>query len=142
MRYSQHRLAEIKAQRPIVIYTENGNEMDKQTAKRVDGVYRSIKQLPLLSILGFVIPVIGIMLIPIARIYSSLLSRLLRDYDSGKVSVEEHDRVSVKQGELSTEDQLHFLKHGNTRMWVPYAVGTIYVLLTGMTLIAIMSGVK
>jgi hypothetical protein len=103
--------------------------MDAKSAKRVDSIYRNIKQFPLLGCLGILIPIIGVLLLPLALLYSSLMSKLLRDYQSGKITVEDHDCVSAQPGDLSTEQKLQFLQYGDTRMWVPYLVGTIWLLL-------------
>ena len=111
--------------------------MDMKTAKRVDGIYRNIKQLPLLGYLGFAIPIIGIMLLPLVIAYSSLRSRLLRDYDSGLLVIEDHDRVASKRGELATEQKLLFLKDGGTRLFVPYVVGAFWIFLVVCILIVI-----
>lgn len=114
--------------------------MDKKSATRVDGVYRSIKQLPLLGCLGLLIPIIGILLLPIAIVYSRVMSGLLRDFESGKLVIEDHDRISEKPGELSTEQKLDFLQNGDTRMWVPYLTGSIWVLLILFVVIFVAAG--
>lgn len=113
--------------------------MDAKSAKRVDGVYRNIKQLPTLGCLGILIPIIGIIMLPIAIAYSILLSGLLRDYKSGKISLEDHDRVPPKPGELSTEQKLQFLQSGDTRMWVPYTVGILWILFVSSVVINVIS---
>ena len=97
--------------------------MDQNSAKRVDSIYRNIKQLPLLGCLGVFVPFIGVLLLPIAITYSILLSRLLRDCDNGNPAVEDHDRIPSRLGDVSTEQKLDFLRYGNTRLWIPYIVG-------------------
>jgi hypothetical protein len=102
--------------------------MDAKAAKRVDSLYRNLKQLPLLGLIGFVIPLIGILLPFITPAYSLLRSRLVRDYRDGLIVPEDHDRVSTKLGELSTEQKLLFIVDGNLRLWVPYFVGGFWIL--------------
>ncbi len=110
--------------------------MNNKAAKRVDGVYRNIKLLPLLACLSVIFVPIGIFILPITFLCSSFRSNLLRDYDSGKITVEEHDRISQKPGELTTEQKLQFLKHGRTTIWVPYTIGTMWWLFIGFLAIA------
>ncbi|NQT37786.1 MAG: hypothetical protein HQ581_09870 [Planctomycetes bacterium] len=111
--------------------------MDKKAAKRVDSIYRNIKQLPLLAAIGFFVGIIGVMLIPIALAYGHLRSKLLRDCASGRIVVEKHDQRSVKPGELTTEQKLEFLQYGDTRMWIPVAVGTLWLLLILVIVISV-----
>jgi hypothetical protein len=105
--------------------------MDAKTAKRVDSIYRNLKQLPLLGVIGIFIPLIGILLPVVTPAYSWLRSRLVRDYRAGFIVPEEHDRVSTKLGELSTEQKLLFIVDGRLRLWVPYAVGGFWLLALG-----------
>lgn len=113
--------------------------MDAKTARRVDGVYRNIKQLPLLGCLGLLIPLIGVLLLPIALACSLLKSKLLHDYQAGKIRIEDHDRVPAKPGDVSTEQKLKFLQYEDTRMWVPYTVGAMWLLLVVFVLLTALS---
>jgi|HubBroStandDraft_6_1064221.scaffolds.fasta_scaffold29314_3 hypothetical protein len=101
--------------------------MDTKTAKRVDSIYRNLKQLPLLGLLG-IIPLIGILLPIVTPAYALLRSHLVHEYRAGLIVLEEHDRVSTKPGELSTEQKLLFIVDGRLRLWVPYTVGVFWLL--------------
>jgi hypothetical protein len=101
--------------------------LDERAAKRVDGVYRNIKQLPLLGCFGILIPFIGVIMLPLAISYTVILNRLLRDYESGKIIVENHDRKPVNGLDISTEEKLQFLKSDETWIWVPYLVGALWL---------------
>jgi hypothetical protein len=110
--------------------------MDARAAKRVDSLYRNLKQLPLLGLLGLFIPLIGILLPVVAPAYSLIRSRLVADYRAGLLVPEEHDRVSAKLGELTTEQKLLFIVDGRLRLWVPYAVGGFWLLALGCLILS------
>lgn len=105
--------------------------MDSKSSKRVNGVYRNIKQLPLLGGLGVLIPIVGILLLPITLMYHFMMSQLLRDFRNNQFAVEDHDRVPLKPGKPSTEQQLHFLLNGSKMLWIPYLVGIGWFVLFG-----------
>lgn len=54
--------------------------MDPRATKRIDSLYRNLKMLPTLAIVGVVVPIVGLVLLPIAAGYWYLRSRMLRDF--------------------------------------------------------------
>ncbi|QDU42730.1 hypothetical protein Mal52_11970 [Symmachiella dynata] len=100
--------------------------IDEKTTKRVDSLYRNIKQLLPLGCLAYFVPVIGFILLPILIGYTRLRSNLRKDYAKGLIQIEEHDSVSPKPGELSPQQKLEFLLHGNARLWIPTFITVLF----------------
>ncbi len=103
--------------------------MDERTVKRVDSVYRNIRQMPLLSALGIFVPIVGIVLLPVAIGYSFFLSSLLRQYRNQEIQFGAEAHFSQRDGEPSTEQKLVFLqRNGRRHLLFPFIVGSGWIL--------------
>jgi hypothetical protein len=92
--------------------------MDKKTSKRIDSLYRNMKQLPLLAVLAVFVAILlpFVPLLCLAYIY--LRSRLLREIDSGKIPIDPAtDGQSAKVGELTNVQKLEYIRSGGGRLW-------------------------
>jgi hypothetical protein len=99
--------------------------MDAKRAKEVDSLYRNIKQLPLLGCLGFFIPMIGVLLLPIVFAYMYLRRRLLHNLAKGEIVIDDHDCLPQKGHQLSTKQKIDAINNAN--LGVPILVGTLWL---------------
>lgn len=96
---------------------------DPRVEKRIDSLYRNVKQIPVLSILGLLVPIALLFAFPLALIYMFLRAKLLRDIDDGTVVINPlEDRRSSNPHELSVSQKVHYLRYHAARLWVPILI--------------------
>ena len=90
--------------------------MDKATYKQIDSLYRNLKQLPLLAVLGILVPIL-LPIVPLLSLaYLFLRSRLLSEVDSGDIAIDPvADAQSAKVGELSVIRKLEYIRNSGGR---------------------------
>ncbi|QDT15444.1 hypothetical protein [Alienimonas californiensis] len=108
--------------------------MNARDAKRVDSLYRNLKQLPMMTVLGVLVPVLILILPPVGLAYWWLRRRLLANVDAGRIVVEPHDRKGSKRGRPSTAKQLEYIRHDGARqlIFVAVACAAVGSLLLGL----------
>lgn len=114
--------------------------MDAKTAKRIDSLYRNVKQLPLLGCLSIIIPIFGLFLLPLVLVYKYLLNQLRKEHAKGQIEYNAAERSSKKPGEPSIDEKLRLLLHEDTRLGLPFAIGVFwYLVLGGVAILVVMA---
>jgi hypothetical protein len=122
-------------------FTTWSHTVDKKTSKRIDSLYRNIKQLPLLAVLGIFIPILLPFVPLLCLAYLYLRSRLLAEIDSGKLPIDlVADSKTAKVGELSVVDKLKVIRSGGGRLWAILAIFLAIPLTIIVVLISIFAG--
>ncbi|HEX2475403.1 MAG TPA: hypothetical protein VHK01_11685 [Lacipirellulaceae bacterium] len=108
--------------------------MDKKTDKRIDSLYRNLKQLPLLAVLGIIVPILLPFVPLLCLAYLYLRSRLLTEIDSGAIAIDPvTDAQTAKVGEVSVINKLEYIRNAGGRvssiLLVFVAVAVIIVVL-------------
>ena len=104
--------------------------MNAKTVQRVDLIYRSAKQLPLLSFLTFFIPVLYPFILPVTLIYLRKCSKLKKELESGLLVIENQDKESYGGGP-SNEEKLDFLCSGRWSK-IPFALGIFFFFMSSV----------
>jgi hypothetical protein len=105
--------------------------VDDKTAKRIDSLYRNINSFLTLAVLSLIIPLLMLFVVPLSLAYLHLRAKLLRDVDSGKISFDRTETVSINRtSALTMEQKVDFIRRHDTRLWVPIIVFVGVVLIT------------
>ena len=101
--------------------------MDRRATKRIDSLYRNLKMLPTLAIVGVVVPIVGLVLLPIAAGYWYLRSRMLRDFAAGKFAAAGGPPL-YGSGEVTPHDKLKYIADNGSNLVLPLGVGLMWLL--------------
>ncbi len=82
--------------------------MDDAQAKRIDGLYRNAKQMPILAVLGVLVPLLLLLGAPLGILYASWRKGLLSDIDAGKIELD-----------ADTEPKVALLRRSTLVFYVP-----------------------
>jgi hypothetical protein len=92
--------------------------MDEKALKRIDSLYRNMKQLTLLAVLAIIVPILLPFVPLLCLAYLYLRSRLLAEIDSGKIPIDPvMDGQTAKVGEISTIHKLEYIRNAGGRLW-------------------------
>jgi hypothetical protein len=115
--------------------------MDKKASKRIDSLYRNIKQLPLLAVLGIIIPILLPFVPLLCLAYLYLRSRLLQEIDSGKIPIDPvADSRTEKVGDISVMRKLETIRTGGGRLWTILMIFLAVPLIIVVVLFSIFAG--
>jgi hypothetical protein len=120
--------------------------LNPKIEKKIDTLYRNTKQLPLLAILGVIVPIILIIAGPLGILYWCWRRDLLRDVDGGNIVLDASPPPlpsTAKAAELSTSAKLKFIREHPHSLLVPvYLLGAYAVLLGVIIAVAVISAPK
>jgi hypothetical protein len=99
--------------------------MDAKTTKRIDSLYRNINSFLVLSILSLFVPILLLFVVPLSLAYLYLHAKLLRDIDSGKITI---DRESL--------GAVDYIRKTTGRLWAPSIILIAVIVATAVVVSA------
>jgi hypothetical protein len=104
--------------------------LDAKTAKRIDSLYRNINSFLLLTILSIFIPLFLLFAVPLSLAYLYLRAKLLREIDSGRITIDGTDSLEThRPNDLTIQQKVDFIRQNNTRLLLPGIVVIALVLI-------------
>ena len=112
--------------------------MNLKQTERVDSLARSLRQVPLFTLLCVFIPLFWLFLPLVTLAYWWSRRGVLADYEAGRLRVEEHDLAPRTGGRPSPAQQLDFIvDQGGRKLALPAAVCVLGTAVLGLVVLAI-----
>jgi hypothetical protein len=105
--------------------------MDQKTRKRIDSLYRNVKQIPILGAIGLFMPLFALITGPLALAYLYLRSKLLSEIDRGVIDIDAIAQGEpLRPGEPSTWWKVEYLRHHSIGLWATLAMAAVWIIPT------------
>ena len=107
---------------------------DSKFEEKIDSVYRITKQMPIVSVLGLLVPIILVIGCVIGLFHWFRRWNLLKAVDSGRVILDQAPPPipnAIQSGELSSVAKLDFIRNNKHTLLVPLYIAFAIAVLVG-----------
>jgi hypothetical protein len=108
--------------------------LDTKLEKRIDTLYRNTKLMPILAILGILVPIFLVISGPLGLLYWFWRRNLLQAADSGALALDSVPPPlpgARPSGELSSRAKLDFIRDHKHSLLIPCYLLVVFVVLVG-----------
>jgi hypothetical protein len=112
--------------------------LEPKIEKRIDTLYRNTRQMPLLAILGILVPIILIIGGPLGLLYWFWRRDLLRAVDSGAIVLDPVPPSlpgTRQSGNLSSAAKLEFIRSRKQSLLIPFYLLVVTLILIGVFIV-------
>ena len=95
----------------VILKPEDSNETEStvESINRIDKTYKSLRHLPELTVLGFLVLPVALFLVPMVISNWRNRKRFIKDYQSGRIIIPNHEGESGNEDELTTMEKTEYI---------------------------------